>query len=254
MHTWISTPVKVTPHRSLNTFKGVIRCREMRDCSDEEVLEALSHEGVTHIKHIFTKKNGSSIATSTFILTFNKPTAPKSIRAVYQHIPVEPFIPNPMRCFNCQRFGHGKSPCNHTAVCARCSKEGHCDADCNEEPHCTNCSGSHPAFSKECPEWIKQRAIVQIKTERNISFSEAKQIYTQQAPQSHNSIPTRQRGVSYAAVGNYCCSVSTQTDLTWPSDSKIPIIADNPSTCHRSAKLKQTVILETAPVLECNLQ
>jgi hypothetical protein len=99
MHTWISTPVKVTPHRSLNTSKVVIRCREMRDCSDEEVIEALSHEGVTHIKHIFTKKNGSSIATSTFILTFNKPTAPKSIRAVYQHIPVESFCTKPYALF-----------------------------------------------------------------------------------------------------------------------------------------------------------
>jgi hypothetical protein len=151
MHIWISTPVKVTPHRSLNTSKSIIRCREMRDCSDE-VLEALSHEGVTHIKHIFTKKNGSSIATSTFILTFNKPIAPKSIRAVYQHIPVEPFIPNLMRCFDCHALVMARVPAM-TQLCAYvCSKEGHCDADCSEEPHCTKCSGSHSAFSKECPE------------------------------------------------------------------------------------------------------
>jgi hypothetical protein len=57
MHAWISTPVKVTPHRSLNTSNGVIRCREIRDCSDEELLEALCQEKVTNMKHVYTKKN-----------------------------------------------------------------------------------------------------------------------------------------------------------------------------------------------------
>ena len=89
MHTWISTPVKVTPHRSLNTCKGVIRCRDLRDCSEEEVLEALSHEGVTYVKHIFSKRNGISQPTNTFIVTFNKPSLPKSVKAAYLNIPVD---------------------------------------------------------------------------------------------------------------------------------------------------------------------
>ena len=42
MTNWIDTPVKVTAHRSLNSSKGVIRCREFRDCEDDEVLAALS--------------------------------------------------------------------------------------------------------------------------------------------------------------------------------------------------------------------
>jgi hypothetical protein len=164
MHTWISTSVKVTPHRSMNTCKGVIRCREIRDCSDDEVLEALCHEGVTHIKHVYAKKNGVNVHSNTFIVAFNKPTLPKVVKAAYVVIPVEPFVPNPLRCFNCQRFGHGKNTCTHRAVCTSCGKQDHTDADCAEAPHCANCSGPHPAFSKDCSEWIKQRAIIQIKT------------------------------------------------------------------------------------------
>lgn len=56
MKHWIDTPVTVSAHRSLNTCKGVIRCRDLRDCSEAEVLEDLSHEGVTQVKHIFNKK------------------------------------------------------------------------------------------------------------------------------------------------------------------------------------------------------
>jgi hypothetical protein len=73
------------------------------------------------------------------------------------------FIPNPLRCFNCQKFGRGKNSCNRPAICAKCSQQGHLDTDCKEESHCANCSGPHPAFSKECPEWIKQQEIMKSK-------------------------------------------------------------------------------------------
>ena len=49
MTTWVDTPVSVTPHRSLNSCKGIIRCRDLRDCSEDEILGELSHEGVTHV-------------------------------------------------------------------------------------------------------------------------------------------------------------------------------------------------------------
>ena len=238
MQNWVHTPVKVTPHRSLNTCKGVIRCRDLRDCSDEEVLEALSHEGVTQLKHIFTKKNGSTIPTNTFVITFNKPVLPKSVKAAYLHIPVEPFIPNPLRCFNCQKFGHGKSSCNHNAVCACCGVEGHSDTDCHEQPHCVNCSGPHPSFSKECPEWIKQRAIVQIKTERNISFSEAKQLFGKQ--HTHSACST-QSGVTYASVVKQTATIATQTDLTWPLDSKVLIPLTPPVTCETQTNTDESL-------------
>ena len=52
MTTWIDVPVKAAPHRSLNSSKEIIRCRDLRDCSDEEVLEVLRSQGVTAIRHI----------------------------------------------------------------------------------------------------------------------------------------------------------------------------------------------------------
>ena len=206
--------IKVTPHRSLNSSKGVIRCRDLRDCSNEEILDALSSEGVTHVKHIMSKRETSVLPTNTFILTFGKPTPPKYIRVAYLNIPVEPFVPNPLRCFNCQKFGHGQSNCSHNPVCARCGLQGHKDNDCPApQPKCANCYGDHPAYSRQCPEWTKQQTIVKIKTERNVSFNEAKQIYLQQS----SSVSTGQPGASYASVVKTTKSVSTQTDLTWPN-------------------------------------
>jgi hypothetical protein len=222
-------PVKVTPHRSLNTSKGIIRSRDLRDCTDDEVLDALRPAGVTQVKHIMTQRSGISQATNTFILTFKTPTPPKVVRAAYLSLPVEAFIPNPLRCFNCQRFGHGRSTCNHKAICARCGKPDHADDSCTAEPVCTaepaNCAGPHPSYSKECPEWIKQRAVMQIKTERNISFSEAKQIYDTQshAHAGTHSASLPRSGITYASACKSTSTMSTQTDYTWPLDSKVPV-------------------------------
>jgi len=32
-------PIKVVPHRSLNSKKGVIRCRDLADTSEDEILD-----------------------------------------------------------------------------------------------------------------------------------------------------------------------------------------------------------------------
>jgi hypothetical protein len=103
------------PHRSLNMSKGIIRCRDLRDCSDDEILDALRPEGVTNVKHIFPNKNVVKQPTNTFALTFAKPSVPKYVKAAYLKIPVEMFIPNSLWCFNCQRFGHGKKQLQSTS-------------------------------------------------------------------------------------------------------------------------------------------
>jgi hypothetical protein len=141
---------------------------------------------------------------------------------------VELYIPNPLRCYNCQKFGHGKSTCSRKAVCAKCSQEGHTDTDCGNHQKCANCCGDHAAYSKECPTWIKQRTITQVKLENNISYHHARQLVEKQDTNGTNIAGTKRPGVSYAkAAATQTCIASTQTDLTWPLDSKIPVSCAN---------------------------
>ena len=100
MTNWLNIDIKVTPHRSLNSSRGVIRCRDFRECEDAEVLDALRSQGVTALKHIRLRKGDQTEPTNTFILTFATPTPPKFIKAAYLRIPVELFIPNPLSARN----------------------------------------------------------------------------------------------------------------------------------------------------------
>jgi hypothetical protein len=232
MANWLGTDIRVSAHRSLNSSRGVIRCRDLRDCSDEEVLEALRSQAVIGIKHVQAKKDGKLEPTNTFILNFSTPAPPKFVRAAYMRIPVEIYVPNPLRCFNCQKYGHGKSTCNRRAVCAKCAQEGHLDDACPNAPHCANCSGDHSSYSKDCQEWGKQKEISRIKFERNIPFGEAKKIVEQNlfnnTPIS-NAPSARRAGVSYSQATSKIKTVSVeiQTELSWPLDSKVPVAVSN---------------------------
>lgn len=217
---WVDVDVKVSEHRGLNSSRGVIRCRDLRDCSENEVLEALQSQKVTAARHIMTKKDGHELPTNTFILTFRLPSPPSHVTAAYLRIPVERYIPNPLRCYNCQRYGHSKTTCSKSVVCARCGQEGHTDTDCDQPHHCCNCNGSHPAYAKECKEWLRQRDITRLKYEKNISFGEAAQLLK----------TTAQSAKSYAVTVKTTQSVSTQTDLTWPITDEPIIINDKQVT------------------------
>jgi len=253
MTKWFDTPITVTAHRTLNTCRGVIRCRELRDCTDEEVLAALNSQGVVEVKHILTKRNEKLEPTNTFILTFKSPSPPKSVKIAYMNVNVELYIPNPLRCYKCQRFGHGKNACNRDAVCAKCGKGGHEDTSCQAPLHCANCGGGHAAFSKDCPHWCKQRQITQIKFEKNVSFFEARQIVEQREKNSaviSNGTNAKRAGVSYAHACVQTCSISTQTDFSWPLAVKVPVSVANVAQC----KTHQTSSVQTETATTSNKQ
>ena len=46
-------------------------------------------------------------------------TVPKSLKIFYRIIPVDIYVPNPTRCFNCQTLGHHESNCpvDYASVC-----------------------------------------------------------------------------------------------------------------------------------------
>ena len=86
------------------------------------------------------------------------------------------FVPNPLRCLKCQRFGHGHNTCRGCETCFRCGEEGHDGKSCQKDPMCKNCKGDHMSSSKQCPIWKKEKEILKVKTEKKITYPEAKRI------------------------------------------------------------------------------
>ena len=63
-------PVKATPHRTLNSTKGVIRCGELKHASEEEIISELAEQGVVDCFNIKVKgQDGVRRKSNTYILT-----------------------------------------------------------------------------------------------------------------------------------------------------------------------------------------
>ena len=165
--------ISVTPHKALNTCKGVLRCSELKDVDDEEILEGLKSQGVTEVTRVMRKKDGEKIPTNTFFLTFALPKLPEKVKIGYLFEKISLFVPAPLRCFKCQKFGHSQGRCRKEAVCERCGHQAH-DNACSQKPSCPNCNGDHPPSSRQCPTFLFEKEVQKIKTEQKVSFAEAK--------------------------------------------------------------------------------
>ena len=62
---FIDRPVKVSIHKTLNSFRGVIRCRDLTDMSEVEIRYELRDQGVVGVNRVTLKKEGKVIPTNT---------------------------------------------------------------------------------------------------------------------------------------------------------------------------------------------
>ncbi|GBM18950.1 hypothetical protein AVEN_1573-1 [Araneus ventricosus] len=156
-----SISVAITAHSSLNFCKGVVSCGELFfNTQIEEITEKLKNQGVTRVRRISIRKSGQLLGTKHLVLTFHGSKLPESIKAGYMKLAVRHYFPNPLRGFNCQRFGHSKASCRGTLACARCAETGHDSSGCIAPEKCTNCKGSHTSFSHSCPSWIFEKEVI----------------------------------------------------------------------------------------------
>ena len=104
--TYFSLPVEVSEHKTLNSSKGIIRDKALKGETEENIKDYLQDQGVTALKTFRIRKGHDLVSTNMLLLTFNSVVPPKSLKIFYRIIPAKVNISNPLRCFNCQRFGH----------------------------------------------------------------------------------------------------------------------------------------------------
>ena len=119
-------------------------------------IEIRDELGVVEVHHVTVRKEGKVIPTNTLFLTFNRPDIPKEVVVGYLKVKVDPFVPNPLRCFNCNKFCHTSQRCRTTAKCQQCGKDKH-DEQRDGPLICSNCKGPHAVSANDRPVWKKGR-------------------------------------------------------------------------------------------------
>ncbi|GFT26286.1 RNA-directed DNA polymerase from mobile element jockey [Trichonephila clavipes] len=151
--TFFNSPVTVSPHKTLNSCRGVISEPDLLSTPDAEILEGFSDQGVIQLDICIVK----SVLIYRTLCVVSK----------------------------CQRFGHSQTSCRGQLTCSRCASVGHSSTDCTLEPKCVNCTQSHPSDSKLCQKWKIEKQIQEIKINKNISYFEARRLIVPQLTQTY---------------------------------------------------------------------
>ncbi|CAH1113926.1 unnamed protein product [Psylliodes chrysocephalus] len=178
--------VEVLPHNTMNYSKGIIYCPDLLNCTIEEIQEELVNQNVIAVYRIKSKKDGQLVDTPNHVLTFNTTILPKNVKVAFYSLNVRLFVPAPLRCFRCQRFGHTSVKCEKPQVCI-CGKPLHTGSPCTPPIRCVNCEGTHSARSKDCPIYKQEFAIQEIKAKENISYFDAKRKVAAKTPRPNIS-------------------------------------------------------------------
>ena len=170
---FVDRQIKVSIHPQLNSSKGIIRCRELRDVNEAEIRTNLANQGVIKVEKALILRDGKKEPTGTIFLTFAMTRLPETITVGYMKVKVVPYIPSPLRCFRCQHYGHGSRSCKSAETCRDCGKAKH-EGGCVGPKYCVNCKGPHSANSRDCPAWKTEQEIQRVKTIERCSFVEAR--------------------------------------------------------------------------------
>ncbi|GFW78895.1 uncharacterized protein TNCV_2059161 [Trichonephila clavipes] len=79
-----------------------------------------------------------------------------------------------------------KKFCQKTAICINCG-DSH-SGQCSNNSRCINCKGDHPANSLNCPEYIKEKKILELKCEQHLTLGEARRRFRDNKRTSYSAV------------------------------------------------------------------
>lgn len=211
----------VTEHRNLNISRGVIWCPRVSCMPVEELLEELREQGVSKVERCTRKKGGDITPIHTYFLTFDRPSPPEEIRiSFHEKVRVGLYVPRPLQCFKCFKFGHTSSKCKGKAMCRQCGRQAH-ENDCRRTKECSNCKGNHSPTSKQCPSYRTEAEIKKIMVQNKVSFKEAKKRVEKSCPYPGlNYAAAARAGMQNQAPRNTVTSRGVQYDVADPVQRK----------------------------------
>ena len=103
-------------------------------------------------------------------MNFNTLKIPEKIKVGYTMERVEQYIPNPLQCYKCQKYGHHEDNCRGCEVCGKCGQQNpdHHINDCQFPCKCANCSGDHLVYARSCESWRQDKEVLTVKHQNNI--------------------------------------------------------------------------------------
>merc|ERR1711915_973548 len=165
-------------HDTMNSIQGTVVLPENEDEQIEKsiLLDSLKKRYLRvqdcEIYNIPSRKNKQMLKIAK--LKFEGQDLPQKIKILGQNREIRPYVPKPLQCQNCSKYGHAKKYCRDDPVCAYCGSEEHTTQWNCSDPKCINCRQNHHARSKECMYYIHNTELKLLQERTGMSIREAK--------------------------------------------------------------------------------
>src|SRR6267154_334748 len=170
---------------NLDEYERVIIFGVSTDIEENDICEETK---AISAKRLLSKKapNLDRVPSETVVLSYYA-DPPKSVSIGFKEFKTKLFVPQPIRCWNCQHYGHSEKVCRGKLTCPRCA-QNHKFEDCkipavisndpsipsaNSGLRCVNCQQAHSAAYRGCPMFLKQKDILEIKYTNKITYAQA---------------------------------------------------------------------------------
>jgi len=142
--------------------------------SMEGICTNIKNVNVSEAKRLKTKRDGVVCDSLSVLLTFEEERLPEKVFIGYMSYDVRMYIPPPLRCFKCQRYGHVAAACKGKIRCSKCGGEHKYD-ECEEgaRKKCCNCGGEHSAAYGGCEVYKRMQEVQKVKVNQEITYAEA---------------------------------------------------------------------------------
>jgi hypothetical protein len=184
---------KATRHAEENAEKGitwnkVVVTGVSSDWSDDAIR---SKTGAAYVRRL-RRKEGDHLEDTTSVVIGFVGEPPATVKLGFISFRTRPFIPRPVQCHKCLRFGHVKGKCRSATRCPRCG-EGHEFDACPkkqmpEQSHCVNCGQQHSSAYRGCPKYKEVEAVLVTAAVERKSFAEVVKQRQQQQQQTMSII------------------------------------------------------------------
>lgn len=172
--------IKVSVSDQLGTKQGVFFCRHIEDMTDEDIMKNLNDANkdlkICNIRKLNKRgTDGHWVPSGSYVVSMRCSEFPNEIKVGWTIQPIRRFIPEPMRCFRCNKLGHTGKRCRelneNQKNCINCNQPQHNEpgTKCSETPFCANCnSTAHNSAFRGCQKYMLEKRVNTLMAERDI--------------------------------------------------------------------------------------
>lgn len=170
--------VNVTRHDTMNSVQGTLILPEDEEPINKTIILDSLQKRYKNVENIeiyeIPSKRDKNSSLKIAKVKFSGQNLPQKIKILGQNREIRPYVPKPLQCRNCSKFGHTTKKCRSKPVCAFCASIDHETVWKHGTPKCVNCGQKHHARAKECSFYIYNTELKILQERTGMTIREAK--------------------------------------------------------------------------------